>query len=476
MSIKTLKDHMVDLQDAVQTFYLDQLGAAGLTLPPLGLRDLGWLSAQQLTTSLIKYSAPCYVQLLCFATNVGFTVDQLSDSGWSIIKRARATIEKAESQWYQRYWNLVGPYFTVSDLLSMFNMSSMVEFYTRFGIPSAVEAAANNYAAGQISMAQLRQTMHLNTNEEVMESLGNFGITIVSRRFLTDSGLTYTNAEVVAFLQNSSSFYNSLTDERKESVNYVVNALQDANATTLAQIDEFFLIHLYGDGGAYNVIRSGASDTTILGTNNSDLIIGNNNTNTISGGSGNDIIAGSHGDDILQGEGGNDVYIYSPNEGDDIISDIALIGENNKLVLTSGILQTDVSVSQVNNDLVLLVGDDFGSVTIQNWFTTVIGGTWQMSEIIFDTTGDVWTPSDIEEMLTASNPDSNPSPSNMEALNYQLDRAVMDIAIADMNLNGDYNEQVCESLGYVPAYDSNPVGISASVSGELLLEDERKTA
>ena len=175
MSTTTLDEHMEKLKSAIWGFYRTELSSAGIPLPPINEREAGWLAAQQLTATAIKYAAPCYLQLLCFATNVGFTVAQLSDSGWSIIDRARATIEKAESQWYQRYWNLVGPYFTVSDLLSMFNMSSMVEFYTRFGIPSAVETAANNYAAGQISMAQLRQTMHLNTNDEVMESLGGFG-------------------------------------------------------------------------------------------------------------------------------------------------------------------------------------------------------------------------------------------------------------------------------------------------------------
>lgn len=471
-----LLDDILKLTEAVRQFTRAEIAAEGVPLPPEDRKDSFWLLAEKATKIAIQYAMPGYVGLMCFAANVGFTSAQLKDSGWSVIDNVRATIEKAESQWYLRYWNLLGPYYSVSELLSLFNMSSMVEFYTRFGIPPAVDTAANNYAAGQISMAELRQTMFLDTDEQVVQSLGTFGPTIISRRFLTDNGYTFTNEEVVGFLQTSSKFYKSLTDEQKQTVDNVTAALQDANITTMAQMDNFFLTNMYGDGSNYNMVSSNETDTTLTGTDLSDIIYGNNNNNTITGGAGNDIISGFGGDDLLEGESGNDTYLFGLNDGNDTISDFAMIGEENKLVMTSGIFTNDISLSQVNDDLVLSLVDELGSVTIKNWFTNVIGGTWQLSEIIFDSTGDVWTPADIAEMLAAPAPDADPQQNNMNASNYQLDRAIMNIAIADMGLTADEGEQVGESLGYMPNYDSGEINVSTGSSSDVLLEKDRKSA
>lgn len=471
-----LREDIKKLQDALIKFNDANLAAQGLPQLPKSLDDLKWVAAEKATILAIEYAVPSYVGLMCFATHVGFTSAALKTTGWDLIDNVRATIEKAESRWYLQYWNLLGPYFSVSDLLSMFNMTSMVQFYTRFGIPPAVDTAANNYAAGQISMAELRQTMFLDSDEQVVQSLGTFGPTIISRRFLTDNGYTFTNEEVVSLLQTSSNFYKSLTAEEKLAVDNVTTALQDRNITNLADMDIFFTSNLYGDGGDYNVIRADVTDTVITGTDVSDIIYGNDLNNTITGGAGNDIISGFGGDDIIEGGAGSDVYIFAPNDGNDTISDFASAGEENKLIMATGIFTNNVSLSQVNEDLVLTLIDNLGSVTIKNWFTASSEGTWQMSKIIFDTTGDVWTPADIAEMLAAPAPDADPQQNNMNASNYQLDRAIMNIAIADMGLTADEGEQVGESLGYMPNYDSGEINVSTDSSSDVLLEKDRKSA
>ncbi|MEG2185452.1 MAG: calcium-binding protein [Cloacibacillus sp.] len=460
-----------EFKTKVRDFYINTyIGSTGV---PTNIEGWFWLAAQNQTTSMF----PSYTGLLTLAFNArSFAADL--ESGISIVDKARAIVDQAQSQWYQRYWNLIGPYYSTQEICSMLGLNSMVDFYKRLGIPPAVETAANNYASGQISLDQLRQTMYLDSNEQVQESLQNFGTTIMTRRYFTDNGVLFSNTEVANALKLTAQFYNSLSGTDQVLFESVINALNQANITTVSQVDDFFAVTIYGDGSTYNSIRANSGDTTVSGTSGADLIRGNNANNIIVGGTGNDILEGFGGNDLLQGGEGNDVYLYAPNEGNDTIADVALIGETNKLVFTSGIHPSEITLSRSSDDLVFTLSENRGSVTVQNWFASVVGGTYVMSEVIFDDTNTVWTLSEIEAMLVdlTPAPDQTSHATSRSTSNYQLDRAVMDIAIADMNLNGDCSEQVCESLGYVPAYDSNPVGVSASVSGELLLEDERKTA
>lgn len=180
----TLDENIQEFKTMVKNFYIDTyLGATGV---PTNRQGWFWLAVENQAISAF----PSYTGLLTLAFNARSFASNLQ-SGINIIDKAREIIDKAQSQWYQRYWNLIGPYYSAQEICSMLGLSSMVEFYQRLGIPPAVEAAANNYATGQISLEQLRQTMYLDSTDQVRISLQNFGTTIMTRRYLTDNGVLH---------------------------------------------------------------------------------------------------------------------------------------------------------------------------------------------------------------------------------------------------------------------------------------------
>ena len=92
-----------------------------------------------------------------------------------------------------------------------------------------------------------------------------------------------------------------------------------------------------GSGSDKVATLSGINE--VLGDSGSDLLIGGVQVDTLQGGTGNDIvmgdpgtgplfgsdeIAGNAGDDILMGGRGADVFVFKPNDGDDIIADFSV--------------------------------------------------------------------------------------------------------------------------------------------------------
>lgn len=136
-------------------------------------------------------------------------------------------------------------------------------------------------------------------------------------------------------------------------------------------------------------ILDGSAEANILeGSSGNDTIVGNNDADTIQGKEGDDDLIGGYvtfddeGNIVgLDYDGFVDTYIYNLGDGHDTIFERS----NNPhvrgiLQFGPGINETDITVSQSNNDLVLNLSND-GSITVNNWFSSFF---YQLSTIQFD--------------------------------------------------------------------------------------------
>ena len=101
-----------------------------------------------------------------------------------------------------------------------------------------------------------------------------------------------------------------------------------------------------------------------------NLITGNNAANHLVGGEGDDTLIGAGGHDLLDGGAGNDVFVFGHGDGHDTIveaPDAAEFGEINTLRMQPGVSVADVTLSRVDDDLVVRLSD-VDSVTVRSFY------------------------------------------------------------------------------------------------------------
>jgi len=128
---------------------------------------------------------------------------------------------------------------------------------------------------------------------------------------------------------------------------------------------------LYGEDGD-DVILLELSGGFASGGNGNDFLMGGTLGVYFDGGAGDDWIRGSvqddflvggEGDDIFIGSGGADIFNFSDNFGNDVISDFDASEDQIQFDL-DGVPISNLIVSEVENDLILSVGDS--SVTLES--------------------------------------------------------------------------------------------------------------
>ncbi|GEM_PF-1302495 len=111
-------------------------------------------------------------------------------------------------------------------------------------------------------------------------------------------------------------------------------------------------------------INGFADEDVLNGGKGDDELNGGDGGDTLLGEEGNDILNGETGNDILNGGLGNDDYIINAGDGDDTIIEE---GGFDRVIFGEGLSVTDLSVSQLADDLILSFGVD-QTVTIRDWF------------------------------------------------------------------------------------------------------------
>lgn len=139
---------------------------------------------------------------------------------------------------------------------------------------------------------------------------------------------------------------------------------------------------------------SAAADT-LNGGGYGDNIYGGDGIDRIVANGGDDILVGGTGADSLLGGAGSDTYIWSKNDGNDTIDDIALsLKENDRLVLTD-VNSSGVVLSRVNgsNTLTVTITETLETINVLNQYTDAPGGTG--IEIIEFSDGETWALGDL---------------------------------------------------------------------------------
>ncbi|MGF6288149.1 cadherin-like domain-containing protein, partial [Pseudomonas silensiensis] len=135
----------------------------------------------------------------------------------------------------------------------------------------------------------------------------------------------------------------------------------------------------------------------LFGNDGNDLVNGSFGDDTVSGGAGDDQLFGGYGNDTLSGDGGNDVYRYFLGHGVDTVDNrSAALGDIDSILFDTAILPTQVSVSRVDDDLLLTLNTS-DNITIVDYF---LGGVAQVDEIRFGN-GTVWSPATVLAMFNS---------------------------------------------------------------------------
>ncbi len=115
---------------------------------------------------------------------------------------------------------------------------------------------------------------------------------------------------------------------------------------------------LVGNGGN-DTLNGGGGRDDLMGNGGADDLSGGGGDDTLNGGMGWDTIAGGDGDDVLTGLNGSDKFVFDSDDGTNVISDF--VDGIDIIEIGDGLTFTDVSLTQVGNDLDL----SFGSTTVR---------------------------------------------------------------------------------------------------------------
>ncbi|MGI4850199.1 MAG: calcium-binding protein [Janthinobacterium lividum] len=132
---------------------------------------------------------------------------------------------------------------------------------------------------------------------------------------------------------------------------------------------------------------------------------GNDLDNLLTGNRGNNVLAGGRGNDTLAGGGGNDTYVFSRGDGQDTVIDNDNDNDagdgNADILVLQDIRQSELSFSQVGNDLQINVMGASDRICVQDWFAASIYGTNNRIETIQTSDGQAMLNAEIDRLIEA---------------------------------------------------------------------------
>ena len=192
---------------------------------------------------------------------------------------------------------------------------------------------------------------------------------------------------------------------------------------------------VFGDGAEYNadkirdLVSSGQS--LILGTANNDTLIGSSLNETLRGldgndiqfgyggndtlegssgndqlygGEGNDSLDGGEGNDFLEGDNGADTYRFGRNSGQDTIYNFdgdSLNSNADRILLGAGIAESDITLSQDGQDLVIRINGTNDSLRVQNYLQNNATTAHAIESIVF-ANGATWSIDVVKQKIFGS--------------------------------------------------------------------------
>jgi Ca2+-binding RTX toxin-like protein len=140
--------------------------------------------------------------------------------------------------------------------------------------------------------------------------------------------------------------------------------------------------------GGDDLLNGGRGRDRLFGGDGQDILFGDLARDTLYGGAGDDLLAGGRGNDRLRAGGGDDVYVYETHGGHDVIAET---GGTDSLLFGEGITPGMARIQRRDNDLVVELSGQNGSLTVKGWFESGSknveairfsdGTTWDVKEI-----------------------------------------------------------------------------------------------
>jgi Ca2+-binding RTX toxin-like protein len=152
--------------------------------------------------------------------------------------------------------------------------------------------------------------------------------------------------------------------------------------------------------GVATLVQGGASQD-LLTLSSPALALGYDGSDSIVGSAGSDVIVGGVGSDLLTGGNGNDTYIYRFGDGTDTIVEGTNSGDNDRLVLGSGLSSSLTVLTRTlaaPNDLTLSFAGRPGSILLRNTLNDFFDEG--VEQVVFDD-GTIWTRADLRTRALA---------------------------------------------------------------------------
>ncbi|VFQ45403.1 calcium-binding protein [Desulfoluna butyratoxydans] len=144
------------------------------------------------------------------------------------------------------------------------------------------------------------------------------------------------------------------------------------------------------------VLKGSESSDEIVGYDVDDVITGLGGDDHIMARAGDDTISGGKGDDILDGGAGDDTYQFALGDGHDtIVKHRYDNGYHDTIKLSEGISENDIALIRDNNNLVLTVGTAGDQIVVSDFF---YGDDFEIDEILFSD-GTSWDAEHIKALV-----------------------------------------------------------------------------
>ncbi len=129
---------------------------------------------------------------------------------------------------------------------------------------------------------------------------------------------------------------------------------------------------IYGNDSYNDQLAGGAGNDSLSGYGGNDRLEGGADNDVLSGAEGNDDLAGGTGNDTLQGSYGSDTYRFNLGDGQDRIEEYMNSNSTDldRIVFGAGVTANDLTLTASGNNLVINVGINGDSLTINNWYSS----------------------------------------------------------------------------------------------------------
>ena len=192
----------------------------------------------------------------------------------------------------------------------------------------------------------------------------------------------------------------------------------------------------------------------LKGNNSSQGLFGSSDDELLLGEGGDDVLSGGNGNDTLIGGNGNDKYLFALGDGQDvIINQHSDSKDKDVLSFGPGISSSQVTVSRLNNSLVLQINGTSDQVKVEDYFLSNGDSIHSLDSIVFDD-GTSWKIDDVTRLVTTQT-ETNSLPISVQSLDSSLNLLVQSYTAFGVDEDSDigaFNRNHVNILPIVTTY------------------------